>query len=544
IVGPAAVAVATPTQAGEGPSEALPAIVRQVCDLQWIDGLCEQFGYPDPQYRSATEPSLDQPYALRIGALHEHSGYSDGDPDMRPRDFFAAGRTGHNTADAGGDTGVVVDWMLSSEHSDNEKLPVTTAEVCINPGALPDQLAAGDLLGLGPLLCQNVDQGDHYDKWDQTLAQAAEATEADAEGAYTGFTAMRGFEFTNDYYNHLGVYFSRNVVNAKVDGSLLTTEAFWNWLREPSTRGGGDDALVVFNHPGHLPALSPFDSDTPLNQLLADLVGGGDWHDLTHVSDVDDRVAGLEVNGGDDLFWYTKALRNGWHLGPVGAEDEHQREWSSTADPKTVVLTRGRSPRDYYAAFRAQRTMVVAPDMVGGEPGAPATYPKVLLWADGTSVQDPAATVLGGTVTGAGAHALEVEASELPPGARVVLVSDALDQPLPIGAADGEGRFRSSTRVTAPATGEHWWFVAICQPSIEGCGTPGNHSVVTAPIWFAAGAAQPEDAVVAPGTIVPDDPGRSALPATGAPTRWPAVAAMGTAATALLALRRRSSAGI
>ena len=32
---------------------------------------------------------------------------------------------------------------------------------------------------------------------------------------------MRGFEWTNDYYNHLGVYFSRNVVNAKIDGSYL-----------------------------------------------------------------------------------------------------------------------------------------------------------------------------------------------------------------------------------------------------------------------------------------------------------------------------------
>jgi hypothetical protein len=467
------------------PADAVTAVLREVCDLQWIDGVCEQFGYTDPQYRSATEPHLDQPYALRIGAMHEHSGYSDGDPRTRPADYFAAGRTGHNTPDAGdGDTGVIIDWMLSSEHSENEKLPITTAEVCINPAALPDQLAALDPLHLGPIACQNVDQGDHYDKWDQTLAQAVEATDTDAAGVHTGFTAMRGFEYTNDSYNHLGVYFSRNVVNAKVDGSYLTTEAFWNWLRTSSTRGGGDDALVVFNHPGHLPALTPFDSDTALNELLADTVGGGDWHDLAHVADVDDEVVGIEVHGGDDLFWYVKALRNGWHLGPVGAEDEHQREWSSSNDPKTVLLTRGRSPRDYYAALRAHRSMAVSPDLVAGQPGSPAEYPKVFLWADGTSVQDPRATVLGGTVTSAGAHSLEVDATELPPGARAVLVSSALDTPLAIGAADSSGRLRTSTRVTSPGTGEDWWFLVVCQPSIEGCGTPGNHSLVTAPIWF------------------------------------------------------------
>jgi hypothetical protein len=159
-------------------------------------------------------------------------------------------------------------------------------------------------------------------------------------------------------------------------------------------------------------------------------------------------------------------------------------------------------------------------------------------------VQDPAATVLGGTIFGGGAHALEVDATELPAGAQVVLVSDALDHPLPIGTADGEGRLRASTRVTTPGTGEDWWFVAICQPSIEGCGTPGNHSVVTAPIWFAASAPTQEGTVVAPGTIVPDGPARGALPATGTGIRWPTVAAMGAAATALLAVRRRSGAGI
>src|SRR5690606_13955327 len=126
-----------------------------------------------------------------------------------------------------------------------------------------------------------------------------------------------------------------------------------------------------------------------------------------------------------------------------------------------------------------------------------ATYPKVLLWADGASVDDPAATVLGGTVVGGGPHSLEVDASELPPGAQAVLVSDALDHPLPIGTADAEGRLRTSTRVTAPGTGEHWWFLALCQPDATACGTAADTNLATAPIWFTAGAGEAVPASIA-----------------------------------------------
>ena len=390
------VAGAAPAQEPPDPADPATAVMRQVCDLQWIDGFCEQFGYAEPQYLSAADPSPGLPLVPRVGAIHEHSGYSDGDPRMRPADYFAAAKTGHNVADDGTtDTGVILDYLMSSEHSENERLPITTAAVCIDPAAIPAALDAGDPTALPPILCSNVDQADHYRKWSETLAQAVAATDAD-------FTAMRGFEWTNDYYNHLGVYFSRNVVNAKVDGSYLSMEIFWDWLRTPSTQGGGDDALVVFNHPGGNPSLSPFDGDLVINQALADTLGGGNWNDLALVPDVDDRVAGIEVNRGDDLSWYVKALRNGWHVGPIAAEDEHQREWASSDDGKTIMFTRGRSPRDHYFAFQHHRTIAVAADLVAGSPGTPAQVPTIWFWADAPDPQDPAAIPLGGAPTNGG----------------------------------------------------------------------------------------------------------------------------------------------
>jgi hypothetical protein len=464
------------------PQDPVVGALRQVCDLQWIDGVCEPIGYPDPQYLTNTDPSPSSPLALRVGVLHEHSGYSDGDTDTRPSDYFAAAKTGHNVADAGGDTGVIVDYLLSSEHSENEKLPITTAEACIDPAGIPAALAALDIEGiLPPLKCNNIDRPSHYRKWDETLAQAADATDMTG-AAHTGFTGMRGFEYTNDIWNHLGVYFSRNVVNAKIDGSYLLPDQFYAWLREPAERGGGSDALVVFNHPGGVPNLTPFDDGAILGPVLQLLVKGN-WNDYAYVPDVDTRVVGMEVNGGDDLSWYARALANGWHIGPVAAEDEHQREWSTSNDGKTLILTRGRSPRDYYWAMQNHRMVAVGNDLIGGAPGTPATYPQIQFWADGASVNDPGASPLGSRLVGAAARTLSLDASGLIPGSTAVLARRT-GAPILLGTAGAGGTITASQSVTAPLTGEGYWFVVICGPDATSCGTDERYDAVTAPIWL------------------------------------------------------------
>src|SRR4051812_33945671 len=110
-----------PAEAGSGvpdPADLTASAVRTACDVVWVDALCNPVAYTDPGYRATAEPSPTGPYSLRIGATHEHSGYSDGDPTTRPADYFTAAREGHNTADGGGDTGIALDFLLSSEHSE------------------------------------------------------------------------------------------------------------------------------------------------------------------------------------------------------------------------------------------------------------------------------------------------------------------------------------------------------------------------------------------------------------------------------------------
>lgn len=473
----------------------LTSLVRQVCETQWLPGVCEMFAHPDPKYLAESDPNPSAPFFQAVGAVHEHSGYSDGDPASAPRDYFRAGRTGHNLADNGSDdTGVILDFMFSSEHSDNEKLPATTSAACIpfsqNFAENPEEILGSDPAALANLLdCSHVQDSHHYYKWLANLEQAVAESTYQVDPA-SGFTAIRGFEHTNDYYNHLNVYFSTNVVNVKVDGSLLDLNIFWDWLRRPVAEGGGADALVTFNHPGGNPHLSPFDGGLPTGDLLQATKGGANWNDLAFVdAAIDERVVGMEVNGGDDIEWYVKALSKGWHVGPVAAEDEHQREWSTSSDGKTLILTRGRSPQDYYFAFRNRRTAAIRDPLVGGTPGAKAQVPMIHYWTGvaGSTVQT--GTPLGSIVRANGEQLLHISLSNLPEPAQVALVSNTgggQANPIPLGLS-AEGVFNATHSVSVPATGEDWYFVVIC-PASEGenCGKNQNYWGVTAPLWFAA----------------------------------------------------------
>ncbi|WP_372777453.1 CocE/NonD family hydrolase [Litorivivens sp.] len=474
------------------------SLARTFCDYQWQSDFCQQFAFESPGYDAGFS---DGPLTLKVGAVHEHSGYSDGDPNTRPLDYFLAGRTGQNTSDDGsGNSGVILDFMWSSEHTDNEKLPITTAAVCApfadpledsndaqSPEPLLNWLADGGATNLVTALdCANIDQNDHYFKWQATLEQAMAATERDEEGNYTGFTALRGFEWTNDFYNHLNVYGSTHVVNAKVDGSYADLEQMWEWLRTPVSEGGGADALVTFNHPGRNPTATPFDNNNPALAIAVT----ADWNDLAFVDEkIDARVIGMEIREGEDISYYIKALNNGWHIGALDAEDEHQREWANTIDGKTLILTRGRKPQDYYHALANRRTIAVSGDAISGEPGQPAIAPSLLYWADGDSIET--GKPLGAIVNSSGSeHTLYVEATGLPEGAEVRLVNKS-DTPINLGQVSADGSFSGQHTVNGPALGEDWYFVAIC-PSGEGqCGEylpPEENKqkllMVSAPIWF------------------------------------------------------------
>ena len=273
-----------------------------------------------------------------MGAMHEHSGYSDGAVGTEPRDFFAAG------AAAG------LAYMASADHSDTFQVPLTANQECASTD-LPDCLGVG-----------NDDPRDAFRKWDATLEQANAAST-------DSYTTWRGFEWTSDRFGHISVYGSTNYLNAKAStGYALTMEDFWQWFTLPAEpnagmgNGFGNDGLGVFNHPGREDAVHQHVGDPAFS-----------FNRFQHVPAADFRMIGIEVFGKSDYYdesrdppngtsWMAHALDKGWHVGPISGEDHHGTAWAQPDLPKTVVIARENSRLGLREAYLARRFYAVAQD--------------------------------------------------------------------------------------------------------------------------------------------------------------------------------------
>lgn len=309
---------------------------------------------------------LDWPHFW--GALHEHTAYSDGAANTKPSDVFARVKSKG------------LDFAISTDHSDNLGLPVPVT-------------AADDpqFCVTSPLSCVLSDPQDPLSnlmKWDSTLAQAQQSSSQT-------FTSMRGYEWTSDRFGHANILFSKNYINPKTGpGYAVTMDSLWAWFLAPANFGGGNDGLLIFNHPGREDALhgpaTELKSAVPLNSLASPLANGlselgldghaahsalsseGDpayaFNDFAYVSSADYRVVGLEVFGKGDEYdtdgkkgsWLGYALDKGWYLAPAGSEDHHDRSWGESNLPKTVLIARTRKPEDLREAFAARRMYAVA----------------------------------------------------------------------------------------------------------------------------------------------------------------------------------------
>jgi hypothetical protein len=275
----------------------------------------------------------EAPYSHFWGALHEHTAYSDGTLGTTPEHVFERVRS--------------LNWSfaISTDHSDTLALPISLpSEECLSARFLECILADPD----EPL--------ESLFKWQATAAAAERLTTPD-------FVAMRGFEWTSDRFGHANILFSKNNLNAKTEpGYLVDMSVFWAWFQYPALLGGGDDGLLVFNHPGR--------EDLFHGGLEA--IGLGDpaytFNNFRYVPGADARVVGVEVfgkgdeydQGGRDGSWFATALDQGWFLAPAGSEDHHGLMWGDPGLPKTVLIARRRTPDDLQEAMRARRMYAVA----------------------------------------------------------------------------------------------------------------------------------------------------------------------------------------
>ncbi len=270
-----------------------------------------------------------QSYPHLMGSMHEHSGFSDGDVGSTPVNYFSAGR----------DLGL--SFMGSSEHSDGTQAPLNTNGDC----------ASADFFDCVNPMPTPANPDASVNKWRDTERMAVAASTP-------MFTAFRGYEYTTDRFGHINVFMSTNYALAKSDGGYAALEAFWNWLKTPVAANGGADGIVVFNHPGREDSIG---ADDPAYA----------YNDFAYVSEADPQVVGVEMFGkGGDAYesgnnaptsgWYARGLDRGWHLGPLGSEDEHGREWAKPNRAKTVLIARNNQLSSLREAFSARRFYAIS----------------------------------------------------------------------------------------------------------------------------------------------------------------------------------------
>ncbi|MFS0723993.1 CehA/McbA family metallohydrolase [Paenibacillus sp. 1P07SE] len=101
------------------------------------------------------------------------------------------------------------------------------------------------------------------------------------------------------------------------------------------------DSIQQWNHPWscgnrHLDGFDPYDAE--LDEVM-------------HTIEIN-TIESKELGG---LYYYVMALDKGWHVAPVGSQDNHHGQWGSENTLRTGILVDKLTTEDFYDALRHQR---------------------------------------------------------------------------------------------------------------------------------------------------------------------------------------------
>ncbi|MGG1518122.1 CehA/McbA family metallohydrolase [Paenibacillus oryzisoli] len=176
---------------------------------------------------------------------------------------------------------------------------------------------------------------DHYLDWDLSRKWADIRQMADTKTEDGAFLALYGAETT--WYNQFG---HMNTYN--LDFFINTYETKYNDIpqyydlvkRYP-------DSIHQWNHPWssgdrHLDGFEPYDAQVD---------------EVLHLIETN-PIESEELGG---LYYYIMALDKGWHVAPVGNQDNHHGLWGTQNTLRTAVLVEKLTKEHFYDAIRHQR---------------------------------------------------------------------------------------------------------------------------------------------------------------------------------------------
>lgn len=150
------------------------------------------------------------------------------------------------------------------------------------------------------------------------------------------FLALIGTETTwYNQFGHMNIYGADFFLNP-YEVKYNDTDQYYNTLKQ--------FPLVInqWNHPWscgqrHLDMFEPYDAE--LDEIMYTI-----------------EINSIEVPEQDGLFYYLHALDLGWHVSPVGSQDNHKENWGTQNDIRTGILARSLRKADFYDAIRQHRT--------------------------------------------------------------------------------------------------------------------------------------------------------------------------------------------
>lgn len=161
--------------------------------------------------------------------------------------------------------------------------------------------------------------------WEMTKAEAETTNKK-----YTDFLALIGFEISTKLWGHVNVINCKNVIDKK---ARKNPQELYDWLCNEDS----DNIILSINHPNR------------------------SSYFLSYISEFDKFINLMEVGNGSPPRQYTrseeyyfKALDNGWHIGAVNGQDNHNNNWGEP-DNLTVVIAENLDMSSFINALKLRR---------------------------------------------------------------------------------------------------------------------------------------------------------------------------------------------
>lgn len=161
--------------------------------------------------------------------------------------------------------------------------------------------------------------------WEMTKAEVETINKK-----YNHFLALIGLEMSTKIWGHVNVINCKNVIDKK---TRKNPQKLYDWLCDQDR----NNIILSINHPNR------------------------SSYFLSYISEFDKFINLIEVGNGSPPRQYTrseeyyfKALDNGWHVGAVNGQDNHNNNWGEP-DNLTVVIAENLNMTSFISALKLRR---------------------------------------------------------------------------------------------------------------------------------------------------------------------------------------------